>query len=489
MTEASTRNYVAVIDIGSNAVRFAVYDGLSRAPFRIHNERRQCHLGKTLAATGRLNPEGVQAARESLGRFAALIRAMGIRHVRAVATAAMRDAADGPEFIRKIKDDFGLHIKIIEGDEEARLAALGVMMNGLGAKGVIGDYGGGSLEIIYIDGGRVRRKTSLPIGAHRLHALPEKARARAVEAQLAGVKFLKSCRGADFYAIGGAWRSIGRAHLRRSRHPVQTLDQYAVPGAEARAFAGLLARQQGDDLRATLGAEQRRMHDIGVAALALERLFAVLKPKRLVFSATGLREGLIFDSLPAAAQKQDALIASCEKTGLETGRFADAAGFKTLAAWMAPLFAGQGAETKRLVAAACCLGDVGWLEHEDHQAAHAFSRMLQMPLYGIDHPGRAFLARAQSARYTGPEAADDFVAATLLDRKTAQAAVAAGLAQRLAYLLTGGALGLLKDSRLAVTPKKITLHLKGRAKGLADENVVAALQELAAAVGKTAAVE
>src|SRR5688572_26254491 len=138
MPEGTTRDYVAVIDIGSNAVRLVVYDGLNRAPFKIHNERTQCHLGKHLATTGKLNPEGIAAALDSIGRYAGLIRAMKIKQVRAVATAAMRDAEDGAAFIKKVKDDFGLEIRIVEGEEEARLSAHGVMMNGLGAQGVIG---------------------------------------------------------------------------------------------------------------------------------------------------------------------------------------------------------------------------------------------------------------------------------------------------------------------------------------------------------------
>lgn len=491
MPEASTRDYVAVIDIGSNAVRFVVYDGLNRAPIKIHNERRQCHLGKTLSTTGRLNPEGVKSALESLSRFAALIRAMKIREVRAVATAAMRDAKDGPAFIQKVKKDFGLSIKVIEGDEEARLSALGVMMNGLGRQGVIGDYGGGSLELIVVDNGKVKHKTSLPIGAHRLLALSNRAeRVKYIDAHLDTVSFLEKFEGADFYALGGAWRSMARVHMRRVKHPVFMLDQYTVQGGSAGYFANFLARQKTAMLKKVLGAEQRRAHDIGVAALAMSRVFERLKPKRLVYSGTGLREGMLFDRLSPALQKEDALIASCAKTGLKTSRFSGVEGFEALSHWMAPLFERQDAETKRLVHAIAYLGDIGWLEHEDYQAIHAFHRTLLSPFYGIDHPGRAFMALAQYARYAGLDVKEVMgTAGKLIDKKTAAVAITAGLAQRVAFLLTGGALGLLKNTRLKVTPGKLTLVLKRPAKGLTAEGIEQALQELASTLNKRAAIE
>lgn len=488
MPEASTRDYVAVIDIGSNAVRFVVYDGMNRSPFKIHNERRQCHLGKTLSTTGRLNPAGVEAALESLGRFAALIRAMKIREVRAVATAAMRDAADGPDFIRKVKKDFDLTIKIIEGDEEARLSAMGVMMNGLGAQGVIGDYGGGSLELIVVDKGNVKHKASLPIGAHRLLALKTREeRVKFIDKHLATVKFLKKFRKTDFYALGGAWRSMARVHMRRVKHPVFMLDHYTVEGGSAGYFANFIARQKTPMLKKILGDEQRRAHDIGVAALAMSRVFEVLKPKRLVYSGTGLREGMLFDSLSPSVQKQDALIASCAKTGLKVSRFSGVAGFEALAEWMAPLFRGEDAETKRLIHAVSYLGDIGWLEHEDYQAIHAFHRTLLTPFYGIDHPGRAFMALSQYARYAGPDVKEVMqTAGKLIDRKTAATAIRAGLAQRVAFLATSGALGLLHECDLKVTQGKLTLALKPRVAGLAAEGVEQALQDLADTMGRQA---
>ncbi|HYD17546.1 MAG TPA: Ppx/GppA family phosphatase [Patescibacteria group bacterium] len=490
MPEASSKDYVAVLDIGSNAVRFVVYDGLNRAPFKIHNERTQCHLGKHLATTGMLNPDGVNAAFEAIGRYAGLIKAMKIKQVKAVATAAMRDAKDGGDFIKKVKSEFGLKIDIIEGEEEARLASQGVMMNGLGANGVIGDYGGGSLELIVVEKDVVKHKTSLPIGAHRLHAIQgEAAQKKAVEEQLAGVPFLQNYEGRDFYAMGGAWRSMARAHMRMIKHPVLMLDHYTIDGKKAADYAAYIAKQSPASLAKTVGMMEKRVHDIGVAAMAMACVFDILKPSRLIFSGTGLREGLLYDQLAPAVQKEDSLLASCEKIARQVSRFSDHDGFEALYKWIAPLYGAADAQTKKLLKASCLLSDIGWFEHEDYQADHAFERILVMPFYGTDHAGRAHLALTQYVRYGGDPDRKSETVQKLLTEKDVTVATVTGLALATGYLLTGGALGLLKDSELILEGKTITLNLRAKSHMLNAEVVTKAFGRLADAMGKDAVIK
>ncbi|MCE9507776.1 MAG: Ppx/GppA family phosphatase [Alphaproteobacteria bacterium] len=480
--QAATKDYVAVIDIGSNAVRLVVYDGLNRAPFKVYTERAICNLGADLATTGDLNPAAVKKAMTSLRRFSGLLAEMKIKNVRAVATAALRDAKNGKVFIAKVKKDFGLTIAVIGGEEEARLAALGVLANGFGGSGVIGDYGGGSLELIVVKNYRVRHKVSLPLGSHRLLAEKSRtARVKMIETHLDRAGFLKEYSGLDFYAMGGAWRSMAKAHMHLSQYPLQLLDHYQLEGEKAAAFARLIARQSAARLEKTSGMSGKRIGDMGVAALAMEILFRKIRPRRLIFSGTGLREGVMFDQLKPAVLKQNALLASCAKIAAHAGDS------KILHRWLAPLFAGQDAEFLKLLEASCLLSDVSTLEHEDYRAEYAFRRILVMPLYGIDHAGRAFLALSQYVRYEGQ--LDDDVAAVaqkLLDNKMIDLAVTVGLAQRLGYLLTGGALGLLRQAGFKVTPKKLVLKLGGKTAALHADVIGDALKDLAASLGKAA---
>lgn len=486
------RDYIAIIDIGSNAVRLVVYDGVNRAPLKIHNERTVCNLGADLVKTGRLAPEGVRRALDSLKRFSGLLQAMKIKNIRAVATDAVRGAADGPEFVARVEKECGLKVEVVDGQEEARLSALGVLANGLGVDGVIGDYGGGSLELIVIEGRRVRHKASLPLGSHRLLAEKDReACTKLIDGHLNKVGFLKDYAGHDFYALGGAWRSMAKAHMRMVGHPLLTLDHYEIEGGKATDYAGLLSRQSPASLEKIAGMSKKRVKDMGVAALAMERVFAHLRPDRLVFSGTGLREGLIYDRLPPAFQRQDPLLSGAAKVAVNLSRFNDLRGFVALAKWMAPLFDGRDTALMRLLKASCLLSDTGWFEHEDYQAGHVFERILVMPLYGVDHRDRAFLALSQYVRYKGYLQDGDVTHAVrrIMDEQDIARALAAGAAQHLAYRLTGGALSLLRKTELRLMPGRLTLKLQGGARLLQAEGVEEDVKALAAILGREGVIE
>ena len=488
-----TKNYVAIIDIGSNAVRLVVYDGFNRAPTIIHRERTICNLGADMATTGCLNPDSVKKAMNFLRRFSGLLTAMKISNVRTVATSAVRDATNGRKFVDAVQKEFGLTISVIDGDEEARLSALGVLANGFGGNGLIGDYGGGSLELIVLKNGIVQHKASLPLGSHRLTAeTSREAQMKIIGEHLDSVDFLKDCAGCDFYATGGAWRSMALAHMHITKYPIQVLDHYQVKGEKAAEFAGRISRESPTSLEKAAGMSRRRIADMRIAALTMELLFERICPRKMIFSGTGLREGLVYDQLKPATQSQDSLIASCTKIALKISRFDDILSFRTLASWMDPLFADKNAEFSRMLEASCLLSDTGWFEHEDYQADHAFRRILVMPLYGIDHTGRAFLALSQYVRYKGylrrlssREEIDEVTrpAQTFLNNKIVDLAITAGLAQRMGYLLTGGALGLLRHTELETTPEHLILRLNDKAGMLNADAIRNVLKGLAERVG------
>lgn len=486
--QKTSQNYVAVLDIGSNAVRLVIYDGIGRTPVKVHNERNICSLGADLGVTGRLHPEGVARAFESIARFSGLLKAMKIRDVRAVATAALRDADDGADFIKSVKKKFGLSIHVIDGDEEARLSAQGVMMNGLGESGVIGDYGGGSLELIVMKKGKMVDKGSVPLGSHRLLALKTRTqREEYIADQLDRLPFLKKLKNDDFYALGGAWRSMAKAHMLMVRHPIPVIDQYSIERGAATDFAALISRQSTASLEKIAGFSKKRARDIGVAALAMEMLFAKIAPKRLIFSGTGLREGLLFDQLKKQARALDGLVDSAAGFARVTGRFDNLEGYAILSRWMTPLFPLSDMDFPRLLLAASYLSDCGWRDHEDAQADLAFRRILVMPFYGADHRARAFLALALYVRYGGD--AEDALARPvhkILGEDLLRRAVMAGQAIALAYLLTGGALALLVGTRIEMQRQQLALDLGRKSSALNAEAVMSAIEKIAKTAGKKA---
>src|SRR3954469_7698158 len=299
---------IAVIDIGSNSIRLVVYDGLHRSPVPLFNEKIMCGLGRAVEKTGRLNPDGVSLAIENIARFARLIDGMDVAQVEVLATAAVRDASDGAAFVAAIEHRTGLTVRTIAGEEEARLSAMGVLSGTPGADGLVGDLGGGSLELVGLDRGVIGPQVTMPLGPLRLiescgGKLP--AAARVIDQHLEALPWLSGHKGRPFYPVGGSWRALAKLHMEQVRHPLHIIHHYTVEGAQLRDFVGVIARQSRSSLDKMSGVSRRRSDTLPFAALALERLLRHVEPSVVVFSAHGLREGLLFDMLSPEEQRED----------------------------------------------------------------------------------------------------------------------------------------------------------------------------------------
>ncbi len=477
---------VGVIDIGSNSIRLVVYDGLTRAPIPLFNEKVFAALGKTVGETGRLNPEGVIQAFETLTRFSHLLEAMDVASCHVVATAAVRDAADGRDFLDRVKARSALAVTIISGEEEGRLSAEGVLSGIPDADGAMGDMGGGSVEIVRLLRGRVGPRQSIPFGPFRLMAAggSRGAMIAAIDGALQSMTWLPEVGGATLYAVGGIWRAFAKVHMEQVGHPLHIIHHYAIDAVHALDFAQLLSRQSRASLEGS-GISRRRVEALPYAALFMERLLRRASPGRLVFSAYGLREGILHDLLPLATRAEDPLISACEAVADRIGRFGDP---RPLINWIAPI-APEAGGFSRLSVAACFLSDIGWLEHPDYREPQAYLRALRMPFGGIDHVGRAFIALALHLRYGGRvEDAVTSVSRALLDEAAMRGAVALGLGLRLAYTVSGGALSLLENTRLGREGDRLVLKIARRSADLRVDAVERRLDALARAldmVGET----
>jgi exopolyphosphatase/guanosine-5'-triphosphate,3'-diphosphate pyrophosphatase len=477
----------AVIDIGSNSIRLVVYQDGGRAPLQLFNEKVLCGLGRGLAATGNLAPEGVAMATANLARFKSLVAAMEVKQVEVVATAAVRDARNGPAFVSDVVRRTGFKVRVLSGGDEARLSALGVVSGMPDAFGVMGDLGGGSLELVELAAGKLGRHVTLPLGPLRLmdRAGGNLRRGRAiVEAELASLTWLRHLRGRSFYAVGGAWRMLARILMDHQRYPLHIIHNYRVTASEAKLFLERFEKLGRDDLKKLPYVSRRRGDTLPWAALVMNRLFEVALPKHLVFSAFGLREGCLFDRLPARERAQDPLIAGCRATA-QGGRFAAAA--DELFDFMAPLIEAGRAPARppaRLVQAACLLSDIAWTDHPDYRAEHGFHRVLTLPLVGIDHAGRGFLATAIAARH-GADFQDALLepARALLEPPALRAAHVVGLALRLAFTLSGGAPGVLAECGLKLHDDAVVLTLPASGSVVIGDAVLRRLDALARGLG------
>jgi len=467
---------VAVIDIGSNSIRLVVYDGAKRAPLPVFNEKVICGLGRDLDRSGRMSDESMDLALHCLRRYAALTESMGVRRVQTVATAAVREASNGEAFVQRVERECGVEVDVLSGSQEAELAGLGVLSGIPQAQGVMGDLGGGSVELVKLSAGRLRQKATLPLGALRVAA--NDLSDEAIDAQLSSLNWLGAAKGETFYAVGGAWRALARIHMDQIRYPLHVIHQYSLNSLEALSFAQFVGNLSRETLTRVQGLSRSRIDSVPYAARLLERLILKTEVDQLVFCAYGLREGCLFERLSRKRRSQDALIAMSQEVSGRAGR-ATSDGDR-LADWIAPVFTGESPAMARLRRAAANLADIGWSEHPDYRAEQVFLRILRMPLVGIDHLERAMLALAVASRHS---AMDTIVRRwrmdSLLGEEEVAAARAVGLAMRLAYTLTGGAIGLLETTRLERRDDQLQLIIPAHEDILVGDVVERRLRALA----------
>ncbi|MES2434186.1 MAG: Ppx/GppA family phosphatase [Pseudomonadota bacterium] len=390
---------VGVVDVGSNSVRMVVFDGAARSPAYFYNEKLMCGLGKGLAETGKLNPEGRRRALVALKRFSLLAKGMGIETLTVVATAAAREASDGPAFQAEVLEQTGLKIWVVDGDEEARLSAQGVLLGWPDAKGIVCDIGGNSMELAKIGGGTVGARVSTPLGPFRLLQVGDTPKKRAAHID----RILKDCQarlnseGERIYLVGGSWRVIARLDMERRGYPLTVLHEYRMLPKDLLETLDWIAASDLSQLRSKTGTGVERMELVPLACEVMRELIKMLKPSEIDVSAYGIREGLLYEQMSEKLRARDPLIEAARMAEKISSRIP---GFgKKLYEFLLPLFPDVTEERLRLIKAACLLHDTTWRAHPDYRAEACFDNATRTNLGGLDHPGRVFLGLALLHRY------------------------------------------------------------------------------------------
>ncbi|MBM3609286.1 MAG: exopolyphosphatase, partial [Alphaproteobacteria bacterium] len=431
---------VAVVDIGSNSVRLVAYEGLTRNPAPIFNDKAMCALGKGVLTTGKLNEEGVSRALDALARFRVLCATMRIKDIHAVATAAARDAKNGPDFLDAARKALGVRIELLAGKRESQLAALGVVSGFYKPDGIAGDMGGGSLELNEVKGLKVGKGVSLRIGGLALADITDgspKRAAKIVRDALDEADWIDEMKGRTFYAIGGTWRALARLHMAQRNYSLNVMHGYRIPAHEAADFSALVERVSAEALVAIETVSPSRRPLLAYGAVVLEEIIRRGKPRDIVISAHGLREGLLFERLDETVRRHDPLIESSRELNILRSR-APRHG-EELRRWTDALMASANLEETeeefRLRHAACLLADIGWRAHPDYRGEQSLNIIANAAFAGVDHPGRAFLALATSYRHTGEASVGPalrmLASARMLDR-----AHILGAAMRVAYVIS-----------------------------------------------------
>lgn len=396
-----TMERLGVVDIGSNSVRFVVFDGAARSPAYFFNEKVMCGLGLGLAESGRLNPEGRARALTALSRFAALGRGMDLPPLSAVATAAVREAEDGPEFCAEIKKRTGINVHVIPGLEEARLASQGVLLGWPGSYGIVCDMGGASMELAALSHGEVGTRLSTLLGPLSLMGMAggQEASNAHIAAEVARMHHeMGEPEGGRLFLVGGAWRAIARIDMERRQWPLTVIHEYRMDIEAVSATHAYIKAADHSTLRARINLSKGRLAVVPAAMQVLDELVHRFRPRDIALSAYGLREGLLYERMPRELRAADPLIESCRFAEIRDARMP---GFgNTLFDFVRPLFPDADWQQLRIMRAACLLHDVNWRAHPNYRAEACLDNVTRANLGGLKHKERIFLGLALMHRYS-----------------------------------------------------------------------------------------
>lgn len=460
---AGSRPERAIIDIGSNTVRLVVYGGTMRAPTVLLNEKVTAKLGREIAATGRLADEAIVLALRGLKRFALLLSDLGISDIDTVATAAVRDAANGPEFTEALRE-LGLAPRVISGEEEALLSAHGVIGAFPRARGIVADLGGGSLELVRVANGQTDSASTLPLGTLRLpdHRKGGGGRAemkRSLDKAIRkGGWDLSGNPPADngaLYLVGGTWRAMAVFAMAARGYPLSDPHGFELDAAAAQELAENLAASESEAIKGRERISAMRAEKLPDAAVLLQALLARMAPEKVVFSSWGLREGLLYDRLPAHSKAQDPLLAGIAVFAIHRGSEPTLAA--RMAAWTLDAAPAREHGSERLRLAATMLALAAMQIEPNIRLPQAINWALNKRWVGIDGEGRAMLAAAISAN--GNQLNLPARVRALASAEALEEAVRWGLALRIARRLGAGSRRSLEVSRLGVEGDALVLQL------------------------------
>ncbi|HVE78126.1 MAG TPA: Ppx/GppA phosphatase family protein [Gemmatimonadaceae bacterium] len=407
---------IAAIDIGSNSIRQIVADVSAGGIIRVVDEMKAApRLAAGLARTGELGAEAMVAALEALGRMATLARQLGAERVEAVATSAVRDAANGRTFRALVRRETGLDVRVLDGTEEARLSFLSALAHfELGAgRAVVMDIGGGSVELTLSADGLLDRLASFPLGAVRLTeefgdghggVRVKKLRKHVREGLRAGMP-VRDWRGALVIGSGGTFTNLAGIHLARqgvlTAHSVHAT---RLGRAEVEKLLDWLSELTPEERLSVPGLNAHRA-DIIVAGVAIAaQVLAKFEARELVVSRYGIREGLLLDVarvIPAVADPGEARARSvlefAERCHYEAPH---ARQVRTLALQLFDAIGerlGCVPADRQALADAALLHDVGYHINYQKHHKHSYHLILHADLLGIAPSEQVVIANV--ARY------------------------------------------------------------------------------------------
>jgi exopolyphosphatase/guanosine-5'-triphosphate,3'-diphosphate pyrophosphatase len=476
---------IAVIDIGSNSIRLVIYSSLTRILIPIFNEKTLCGLAKGINKNQCLDKEAVALATNVLDRFICLVKTAKIKNVFLLATAAIRDSIDGKEFVNRIEKKHKVNIQILSGQEEAEYSSLGIISSIDNPEGLVGDLGGGSLELSRVESNKILTAKSYSIGVLRLveHKRELKKIREKVEKDIKQFPQIKEVQKQNFYAIGGGFRSLAKLYIEITGYPLKIIHNLTIQSKDIIDFLEDIINTEIPKLKKyNKSLPSSRVETIWYAAIILERIIKLFKPVNIVFSAYGVREGYVFSKLSIDEQKQDSLLAGCHNLNNLLSQSTEYS--YALFNWVSKLFPKETEQDKRLMLAACIVSDIACFEHIEYKAEIAYKKFIDSYVTGIDHFTRLFIATVLFFRYKSNDEAKLLnLSKQFLEKEEFRKALILGYAMRLAYELSAGEMEVLKSTAICLNKDKIVLTIPNGYEALISEPIEKRLKKLAKKLG------
>ena len=465
---------VAVIDIGSNSVRLVIYDKYGVYPVPLFDERSNCQLGAGLDEKGVLLQDRIDLALATITRFAAIIRAMGVKVCYPIATAAVRRAKNASEFCVPAEQILGQPIQVLSQEDEANYVSQGLTLNVPEADGLVADLGGGSIEIVALEKGRKAQSVSLNFG--HLSSVEDVEIFQAFK----NINWITERGAKCLYGVGGSFRAFGAAFFDRTSYPLPVLHGVKIKSD----FVLGLCNDFTNNKPNFLGVPPSRQTSMPTAAKIVRALIQVSGVSQLVVSGTSIRDGVIAINELNEVQRADFLMAISQEIALTSGRFEGIS--DALKLLLQPLHKINPAPTfPRLVEVACNLADMCWHEHSDIRGDLAARRVLGLPVNCMTHKERIWLGTALFHRYFGNKKNKQrpHELESLLSAQRRAEAVTIGLALRFAMIFAAGTTGSLAGILFEFDKPFLILHVKKSVQPLFDRACANRFTLLAESVG------
>ncbi len=391
---------VGVIDIGSNTARFVQFEAAAETVRAVYEAKDVPRLGLAPGPGGQLSDAARARGVATLRRFARIVRSLGVTKTFAVATSAVRDAPNGPEFVHEVERTSGVLLRILSGAEEARYGYLGVAGAWELENDLVLDLGGGSLQLAQVRSGTLRNSVSLPLGVLRLfqryfeHDPPKRREWDELRAHVRTTltSVLEAFGGTStrLIGIGGTVRALARASVEMRQYPLRRVHGYALTDHDMEALRELLSEMPTAKRRAVPGIGGDRADVILAGIVVLQELVRAVGVDRILVSGTGIREGIALEAigakLPVSAdvltERSAAAAAESFAFRLDHGReVAETA--RALFDVLAPRFGGGPTEARALRVAAL-MHDAGTAIDLWNHAHHSAYLIQNYPIWGLD---------------------------------------------------------------------------------------------------------